>query len=221
MSVLARISATQVAILGVAVCLTARQGWAQSSAPAYVHDCRSCTFSPGGKVAPYAFTFDLAREDGARRVQAIEVKHGTRPAQKLSVSDMEPIGEKEDFFFGGEDINFDGFLDLELIVSKGVANSYAAYWLFNPKSGKYDHLGTYPIFRVDAKKRRLFTYERGGTAGLIHTAKEYAFVKGKLTLVREEKQDATSDPNRFRKVIRRLSRGALRTVKTETVRAPK
>ncbi len=194
---------------------------AQSAAPAYVRDCRPCTFSPGDKLAPFSFTFDVARTGTLRAVRAIDVSRDSQPVQRLAVPEMEASEDNAEFFFGGVDVNFDGLLDLMLMTRRGVANTYAAYWLFDPKSGTYTSLGTYPEFRVDTQKHRLLTYERGGWGGLIHEAREYEFLQGKLSLMREEKQDATSRPGVFRKVIRERSGGVLRTVKTETVRAPK
>jgi hypothetical protein len=134
---------------------------------------------------------------------------------------MEPVGKEEDFFFSGVDINFDGLLDLMLITRRGVANAYAAYWLFDPKTNMFTAIGTYPIFRVDTQKRRLVTYERGGSAGLTHESREYAFLDGQLTLMREEKQEATNQLGVFRRVIRERVGGVMKVIKTETVRVPK
>ena len=158
-----------------------------------------------------------------RVITSIEVttQPGSKPIQRLPVMGMEPVGKEEQFFFGGADINFDGLLDLMLITRKGVANAYAEYWLFDPKSGTFTALGAYPVFRVDIQKQRLSTYERGGSAGLIHESKEYAFVDGKLTLTRDEKQEATENPSVFRLVIQERVGGVMKTVKTGTVRAPK
>ena len=108
-------------------------------------------------------------------------------------------------------------------MDRQVADSpraYAAYWLFDPKTRMFTSLGTYPVFRVDAQKSRLLTYERGGSGGMIHESKEYAFEKGKLTLMKDEKQDATARPDVFRKVIRERVKGVMKTVKTETVHPP-
>jgi hypothetical protein len=118
------------------------------------------------------------------------------------------------------DINFDGFLDLMLVTRRGIANAYATYWLFDPKTGRFEELGTYPVFRVYAQKRLLSTYERGGSAGLIRESRDYALVNGRLTLMREEKQEATSRAGVFRKVIRERVGNIMKVVKTETVRAP-
>jgi hypothetical protein len=154
-------------------------------------------------------------------VEAIAVARDSKPIQRLPVAGMEPIGNEEQFFFGGVDLNFDGLLDLMLITRKGAANAYAEYWLFDSKTGMFTALGTYPVFRVDVQKHRLSTYERGGAGGLIHESKEYAFLDGKLALLRDEKQEATQQRGVFRKVVRERVGGVMKITKSETVRAPK
>lgn len=203
------------------VLLAVSAGWAQTAGPALVHECRPCSFSPGSGFPAYSFTFDLKQAGNERAVVAIEVASlGTTRVQRLPVPGAEPIPNENDFFFGGVDINFDGFLDLMLITRSGVANAYAVYWVFDPKTGKFAELGAYPVFRVDAQKRLLSTYERGGSAGLIHESRDYTFLNGQLTLIREEQQRATNRVGIFRKVIRERLGNVMKVVKTETVRAP-
>jgi hypothetical protein len=194
---------------------------AQTAGPSNVHDCRPCSFSPGGAFPSYSFTFDLKTTGGQRTVEAIEVTRESKPIQRLAVTGMTPIGMEEDFFFGGADVNFDGLLDLMLIVRRGASNAYAAYWLFDPKQGVFTTLGTYPVFRVDAQKKLLDTYEGGGDAGLIHESKEYGYVAGKLTLLRDEKQTSTTQAGIYRNVISERTGGVMKVVKTEMVHAPK
>lgn len=189
----------------------------QSPAPAGLADCRPCSFSPGGKFASFDFTFDLETQGAHRTVRAIDVYQDSQKIQRLPVPDMDPIGLHEQFFFGGVDVDFDGLLDLMLITRRGVANTYAAYWRFNPRQGAFQAVGTFPVFRLDARRQRLSNYERGGSAGLIHQSREYAFVNGRLTLMREEKQDATSQAGAFRKVVRERVNGVLKIVRSETV----
>ncbi len=193
----------------------------QSPVPSNVADCRPCSFSPGAGLPNYSFVFDLKTEAQGRAIQSIEVLRDTSHLQRLLVTGMEAVGNDEPFFFGGVDINFDGRLDLMLITRRGVANAYAEYWLFNPATGTFDELGTYPVFRVNAEKRRLSTYERGGYGGLVYVSKEYSFVEGRLVLQREETQDATAKSGVFRKVVRERVGGAMKTIRTEMVTAPK
>lgn len=195
---------------------------APSGGPSEVRDCRPCSFSPGDGFPKYSFTFDLKAVGDERTVDAIEVAgDGANPTQRLPVTGMHPVGKDETFFFGGQDINFDGLLDLMLITQRGGANATAAYWLFDPKTKTFQSLGTYPVFTMDTDKKRLKTYVRGGSAGLVYEAREYSFLDQKLTLMREEKEHATPQPNVFRKVIRERVGGVMKVVKTETVPAPR
>jgi hypothetical protein len=191
----------------------------QLPGPANVSDCRPCTFSPGKGLPSYSFTFDLKKLPDGRAVEAIRVARDSQPLQRLPVTAM-PIGKDEPFFFGGVDVNFDGFLDLMIITRRGAANAYAQYWIFDSATSKFAVLGVYPVFRIDAQKHRLSTYERGGFGGLAYESKEYSFSNGKLVLMRDEKQSATSHPDQFRKVIRERIGGAMKTTKTESVKAP-
>lgn len=190
-------------------------------AQADVNDCRPCTITPGGKTPAFSFTFEIKKEE--RSVTAIHVVNSsTHAKQRLTVTaDMDPIQAGQKFFFGGVDVNFDGYLDVMLITSRGVANAYADYWIYDPVKASFEPLGNYPVLKIDAAKKRLSTYERGGSAGLEHEAKEFAFVNGKLTVMREEKQEPTNQPGVFRKVVRERAGAGMKTVKTETVRAPK
>ena len=43
-------------------------------------------------------------------------------------------------------MNFDGFNDVLLATSRGVANTYADYWLFVGATGEFSYLGNYPLF---------------------------------------------------------------------------
>ncbi len=190
--------------------------------PGNVQDCQPCTFRPGANLPPYHFSFDVKTGEYGRTVEAVRVSTGrdTAPLERLPVKSMAPIPSGEPFFFGGVDLNLDGFLDLMLITDRGVANAYAEYWLFDPSVGKYAYLGKYPVFRLDPRSHRLLTYERGGMAGLIFESREYEFSGRKLLVVKSEKQDATAKPGVFRKVIRERVKGQMKTARTETVKAP-
>lgn len=171
----------------------------------------------------YQFRFHIKIDAQGRAVESIDVTRAgeSNLYQQLSVKDMTPVPDAQPFFFGGVDLNADRFLDLMLITSRGVANAYADYWLFQPTTGKYTYLGNYPVFRIDPVNHRLLTYERGGMGGMIFESREYEFRAGKLILTKSEKQDATGRPGMFRKVTRRRINGVLKIVRTDTVKAPK
>jgi hypothetical protein len=190
----------------------------QITSPEDVSDCQPCTIriAPQGPV--YSFFFNVRlNPDGRRVVPSIRVVRDNSEVQELKVHDMMPMPAKKKFFFGGVDINFDGFQDLEILTSRGAANASADYWIFKPDTGKFDYLGNYPIFTIDAEKHRLKTYERGGYGGMVYTSSEYAFVDGKLELTRCEKQEATAQENVFSRVVQERVNGELKVTQRETV----
>lgn len=187
-----------------------------------VKDCQPCTFSPSPKFPAYHFWFQTNALGQGRVVESIRiVKEGeTQPFQQLPVKAMVPVLEAQSFFFGGVDLRGDGVLDLMLMTSRGAANANADYWLLDRTSGKYAYLGNYPVLRLDTARHRLLTYERGGMGGMDYEAREYELRGDELVLMKSESQQATANPKRFRRVTRERIDGVMKTVKTETVKAP-
>lgn len=184
--------------------------------------CDPCRFAIASGAGPFEFRFAMHdAADGGRSVERVEVARPDKPGwtQALSVHDMTPVGSQDDFFIGTADINFDGFNDLLVATSRGIANTYAAYWLYVPAKEEFAYLGNYPLFRVDATNQRLLTYERGGDGGMIYSRGQYRFLNGHLTLVESEKQEATKRPGVYRKTQSVLKDGTVQPVKTETVKA--
>ena len=191
------------------------------SDPAFVDNCDPCKVSltAGGPVIEAHFL--LVKSPEGRAVRRIGLVRDGKQIQELTVPDMSPIGEGEQFMFGGVDINFDGNRDLMLVLERGVANSTAQYWLYDPALQTFKDVGVHPVFTPDPARKRLKTYERGGSAGLIFSAREFEFQASKLTLMREETQRPTRNPNLFQHTIRERRKGAMVTVKQETIPAPK
>jgi hypothetical protein len=188
-----------------------------------VATCDPCTFLVARNAQPRAITFAVEeRPGGWRAVRELRVTRASETAapQVLPVEGMAPIGPGQTFFVGAADVNFDGYADLYLATSRGVANAYADYWLFVPSTGEFSPLGRYPIFTRDPASRTLSTFERGGEAGLIYRKQKYQFVKGALTRVESEVQEETDRPGVFRRKTFRLAGGKLRLVRTEIVKAP-
>ena len=197
----------------------ARVASAQISSPQDVSDCQPCTIRVAPQGPEYSFFFDVKiNPDGRRVVASVRVVRNNSEVQELKVHNMTPMPPNREFFFGGIDINFDGFRDLELITSRGVANSSADYWIFEPDTEKFHYLGNYPVFTLDPEKHRLKSYERGGYGGMVYTSSEYAFVDGKLELTRCEKQEATAQENVFSRVVQERVNGELKVTQRETVR---
>jgi hypothetical protein len=66
----------------------------------------------------------------------------------------------ESFFFGGQEINFDGWLDLLFMTEQGAAKSKAESWVYDPAADRFRDFGEFPMFRVNAAYKRLSTCMR-------------------------------------------------------------
>jgi hypothetical protein len=188
-----------------------------------VDTCAPCFVRVGRDVSDFTVTFaEVALPDGRRGIAELRLLRRDRPAwsQSFPVRDSAAILQAEQFFLGATDINFDGYGDLFVATSRGVANAYADYWLFTPPEQQFVYLGNYPVFTVDSAQTRLKTHERGGAGGLIYEARQYQFVDGVLTVVESETQEATDQPGVYRREVRRLTNGELRAVSSEIVRPP-
>jgi hypothetical protein len=204
-----RAYALGIALAGLACREKAPPAPVQSPEPDFVADCRPCRLQIGPGLRPVGFTFEIDSGAEGRAVRAIlaQPDGGIQP-QRLEVHDMtlEVPGEK--FFFGAVDLNRDGFLDLLIATSLGMANTYADYWRYVPGSSRFLYLGNYPIFSVDSVSRRLTTYERGGDGGRVYQAREWGFERDSLVVLREEIQEVTGTPGRFLKIVRERGAGA-------------
>ena len=188
-----------------------------------VENCAPCTVKIGRNLSDYAVTFAVRElPDGRRTVDALDVSRTDRAtaAQSLPVHAVTPIAKGDDFFLGADDTNFDGYNDLSFATSRGVANTYADYWLFDPAQSSFKYLGNYPIFKVDRQRHELSTYERGGEGGMIYKSKRYAFMNGVPTVIWSEEQEKTGQ-DVYTKSVFELRGGRLALVKRENVRPPK
>jgi hypothetical protein len=189
--------------------------------PQYVQRCDPCTIVLRGGSRPTDFRFKLQTVPQGRVVKAIIFERSGHTVQELNVPSMTPLAQDESFFFGGQDINFDGWLDLLLITEKGTANSKAEYWVYDPAADRFRDLGEFPIFRVDAAHKRLSTYVGNGPAGLDFEKRDYAFQGNDLIVVSEETQEPmASRPGSYVHTVRHRKDGKLVVVLRETVKQP-
>ena len=156
-----------------------------------------------------------------KKSKVIVFERGGHTVQRLDVSSMTPLAQDESFFFGGQDINFDGWLDLLLITQKGSTNAKAEYWLYDPAADRFRDLGEFPMFRVDALHYRLSTYVSNGPAGLDFEKRDYAFKGNYLVVMSEEtRKPSSSRPGWYVHTVRRLENGKLVVVLRQTVKQP-
>ena len=189
--------------------------------PQYVERCDPCTIVLHDGTPPADFRFELERVPQGRVVKAMVFERGGHTVQKLDVASMTPRAQDEFFFFGGQDINFDGWLDLLLMTEQGSANAKAEYWVYDPAADRFRDLGEFPMFRVDAVHKRLSTYVSNGPAGLDFEKRDYAFEGNDLILMSEETQMASPGrPGWYVHTVRRRKDGKLVLVLRQTVKQP-
>jgi hypothetical protein len=189
--------------------------------PQYVERCDPCSIILHDGTPPADFRFELETVPQGRVVKVIIFERGGHTIQKLDVSSMTPLAQDESFFFGGQDINFDGWLDLVLMTKQGSANAKAEYWLYDPSADRFRDLGEFPMFRVDAFHHRLTTYVSNGPAGLDFEKRDYAFEGNHLVVMSEEtRKPSPSRPGWYVHTIRRLKNGKLVVVLRQSVKQP-
>jgi hypothetical protein len=189
--------------------------------PQYVKRCDPCTIVLHDGTPPAEFRFELETVPEGRVVKAIVFERGGHTVQKLNVASMTPLAQDESFFFGGQEINFDGWLDLLLMTEQGSVNAKAEYWVYDPAADRFRDLGEFPMFSVDAVHKRLSTYVSNGPAGLDFEKREYAFEGKNLIVMSEETQKPSPiRPGSYVRTVRRRNNGNLVVVRRQTVKQP-
>lgn len=187
--------------------------------PQYVDRCDPCTLVLHDGKPPADFRFELQTVPQGRVIKAIVFERGGHAVQTLAVPSMSPLAQDESFFFGPQDINFDGWQDLLLMTERGAANAKAEYWVYDPAADRFRDLGEFPIFRVDAIRKRLTTYVSNGPAGLDFEKRDYACEGDHLIVISEETQKPSpSRPGRYVHMVRRRKHGKLAVVLRETIK---
>jgi hypothetical protein len=189
--------------------------------PQYVEGCDPCTIVLHDGTPPADFRFELETVPQGRIVKAILFERGGHNVQKLDVPAMTPLAQDESFFFGAQEINFDGWLDLMIMTERGSANAKAEYWVYDPAADRFRDLGEFPMFRVDAVHKRLSTYVSNGPAGIEFEKRDYAFEGSDLIVMSEETQKPSpSRPGWYVHTVRRHKDSKLVVVLRQTIKPP-
>jgi hypothetical protein len=159
-----------------------------------------------------------AFDEGRSVVDKIIVSRTDKPEpwQILNVPEMYPIPKAaNNSYFIAEDLNFDGYLDIGLLTNLAMVNSTSYYWVFNIQTRKYEALGEYQTLRLIPAKKELWTYNRGGNAGLLWSAARYKYLNGKLIAVETQQQDFDENNNRYIRTTSKRTNEKLVIVKRE------
>lgn len=149
-----------------------------------------------GKDKP-AYIFKLLADPETNWFKRIIISES---ASKVVIQDLVVEDDIEDMdsppdnnYFDLEDINFDGYKDIRLLIYRGMTgNEESSYWLFNPETNKFVYnkdfngLGTHA---VDAGKRQIYSHSNGGHAGMIYFDSIYEVRDNKPVLIREVSQE--------------------------------
>ena len=106
------------------------------------------------------------------------------------------------------DLDFDGYADLALLSTIGMANSRSEYWRFDPAARRFMAAGEHETLTPDSAAREHTTYNRGGHAGRLWTAARMRWVNGALVPVAEEEQTSL-DAERYVHIRRRHHQGKM------------
>jgi hypothetical protein len=122
-------------------------------------------------------------------------------------------------YFEAEDINFDGYKDIKLLIMWGATgNLLYDYYIYDPNSGKFifskaisDLLN--PVLNPDRKE--LEVYWVGGEAGKIYSKTTYKLQGLQPILIRSETQDWNEEKEKFIKIEKELKNGKMVIIKRE------
>jgi hypothetical protein len=200
----------------------------------------SCGASFAFTIAPNLpqFTFKMIPEvreaaSGfpASPVRDIEVFRGssTDPSQSLTGCDLRlmeppPRAATDPSWFHAEDVNFDGFQDIYLMMSKGATgNQDVCMWLYDPEIGRFEYSKEFSQLGrhwLDAATKSIFVFGTGGMASTVYNARKYD-VEGNLpVLIYTEIQDYDNGKKLYHCVIQEQRGNAMATVRDELAEAP-
>lgn len=113
--------------------------------------------------------------------------------------------ENPETIFSLQDVNFDGYTDISFIRTTGVANTWSDYYLFDPKTKKWqfqEELSEHANLSVDDKNRQLNFHNKGGFGGAWYESGTIEWINSKPLLIRKEEQ--TSDGENTEVFIRTI-----------------
>lgn len=184
--------------------------------------CNPCILQKSFKSPQYKIYFTpVSSVSGGKRIETLRVESSEtdQPVVLYLTKEMD-IRDNGGFFLDLQDIDFDGFPDLLLVVSQGTSNSYAQYWRYVPSKKTFVDIGVYPIFKLDSIKHQLITHENLGEAGQLYSDKIYEWRNGKLTNIYEETQVWSRSGGGLIRTSKKLVKGKWRVISKKKVDIP-
>lgn len=131
-----------------------------TNAPLHLKDCyfnsdlsTPCTFSLFNKPASIQIQgVKQSNEEVLLKTVLIQINE---TKQELSLSEATIMFTGDTGYMIFDDINFDGFPDLGISTSFGIANHYFDYWVFNVEEKKFNKIGNYPRFTLHPEQKTL------------------------------------------------------------------
>ena len=121
------------------------------------------------------------------------------------------------------DANYDGFLDILILFNRGnTTNEDYEFWLFNPKSGRFEFNREYTDKlmcnpSIGSKTKEITTGGTTGCIGMCVDNKTYRVIRDELVLVSHYKQELiqsspdTKDPV-FERTLEKLENGQMKVI---------
>lgn len=93
-------------------------------------------------------------ENDERALKAINVSI-SGASQQLPISEGVTVIDGDKGYVLFQDINFDGYRDLAITTSFGVANLYFDYWVYDTEEGEFRYVGNFPKLELSEERRVL------------------------------------------------------------------
>ena len=169
------------------------------------------------------YSFRLIEGDtGEARIE-IRNEQSDKIIQVLKSFDLESVSLLNPDDFKLEDVNFDGYLDLELLSSRGTAGEEYNFWLFNKTSGKFvfnKKLSELQNPRFNHKTKTIKAVGIIGRLGDDYVKDFYQFENGKLVMVREVTQTLLEKKDLFLREIYVRKNGRMVLVRKKLSKEP-
>ena len=120
------------------------------------------------------------------------------------------------------DYNFDNYMDIAVLSSRGVRHSWYDIFIYNPQTKSYYHhkeLSKENDVWTDADTQTVKVHTISGHAGLIYTSRVYKWVNGQLTLFENVNQDYDDGTELYTCITLTLQNNGTWSEKGETFKA--